>query len=32
MPIGMLLAGAPGYDRFMADTAPILAEAVPQSE
>jgi aspartyl-tRNA(Asn)/glutamyl-tRNA(Gln) amidotransferase subunit A len=32
MPIGMLLAGAPGYDRLMAEIAPILAEAVPQSE
>lgn len=31
MPIGMLLAGAPGYDRFMADTAPDLADAVPQT-
>jgi len=32
LPIGMLLAGAPGYDRFMADVAPALAEAVPQAE
>lgn len=32
MPIGMLLAGAPGYDRFMAEVAPALAEAVPHSE
>ena len=32
MPIGMLLAGAPGYDRFMADVAPVLAQAVPQAD
>lgn len=32
MPIGMLLAGAPGYDRHMAEIAPLLATAVPQSE
>lgn len=32
MPIGMLLAGAPGYDRLMAEIAPELAKAVPQSE
>lgn len=32
MPIGMLLAGAPGYDRLMTEVAPVLAEAVPQAE
>jgi aspartyl-tRNA(Asn)/glutamyl-tRNA(Gln) amidotransferase subunit A len=32
MPIGMLLVGAPGYDRLMAEIAPVMAEAVPQSE
>jgi len=32
MPIGMLLAGAPGYDRLMAEVAPVLAEAVPQQD
>ena len=32
LPIGMLLAGAPGYDRHMAETAPRLAAAVPQME
>ena len=32
MPIGMLLAGAPGYDRYVARVAPRLAEAVPQAE
>lgn len=32
MPIGMLLAGAPGYDRLMADVAPVLAQAVPQAD
>lgn len=31
MPIGMLLAGAPGYDRYVARVAPRLAEAVPQA-
>ena len=31
MPIGMLLAGAPGYDRHMAEMAPRLAAAVPQT-
>lgn len=31
MPVGMLLAGAPGYDRHMAGVAPLLARAVPQS-
>jgi len=32
MPIGMLLAGVPGYDRFVSRVAPRLAEAVPQAE
>ena len=32
MPIGMLLAGAPGYDRYVARVAPRLAEAVPQTD
>lgn len=32
MPIGMLLAGAPGYDRHMVRVAPRLAEAVPREE
>jgi len=32
MPIGMLLAGMPGYDRYVARMAPRLAEAVPQAE
>jgi aspartyl-tRNA(Asn)/glutamyl-tRNA(Gln) amidotransferase subunit A len=31
MPIGMLLVGAPGYDRYVARVAPRLAEAVPQT-
>ena len=31
MPIGMLLAGAPGYDRHLAEMAPRLAAAVPQT-
>ncbi|MEP4380073.1 MAG: amidase [Alphaproteobacteria bacterium] len=31
MPIGMLLAGAPGYDRYMARVAPRLSEAVPHT-
>ncbi len=29
MPIGMLLAGVPGYDRYVSRVAPRLAEAVP---
>ncbi|MDA0786827.1 MAG: amidase [Proteobacteria bacterium] len=32
MPIGMLLAGAPGYDRYVARVAPRLAEAIPQTD
>jgi aspartyl-tRNA(Asn)/glutamyl-tRNA(Gln) amidotransferase subunit A len=32
MPIGMLLAGTPGYDRYVARVAPRLAEAVPQTD
>jgi aspartyl-tRNA(Asn)/glutamyl-tRNA(Gln) amidotransferase subunit A len=32
MPIGMLLAGVPGRDRYVAEVAPVVAEAVPQSE
>ncbi|MBO6783741.1 MAG: amidase [Alphaproteobacteria bacterium] len=31
LPIGMLLAGAPGFDRYMVQIAPQLAEAVPQA-
>lgn len=31
MPIGMLLAGTPGYDRYVSRVAPRLAEAVPQT-
>ncbi len=31
MPIGMLLAGAPGFDRYMADVAPRLAAALPDA-
>ncbi len=30
MPIGMLLAGAPGRDRYVSDVAPGVAAAVPQ--
>lgn len=32
MPIGMLLAGAPGYDRYVSRVAPRLAEAIPQTD
>ncbi|MBT7360895.1 MAG: amidase, partial [Rhodospirillaceae bacterium] len=32
MPIGMLLAGTPGYDRYVARVAPRLAEAIPQTD
>jgi len=28
MPIGMLLVGAPGFDRYMVDVAPRLAAAL----
>ncbi len=31
LPIGMLLAGAPGFDRYMVQVAPALADAVPQT-
>lgn len=31
MPIGMLLAGAPGFDRYMADVTPRLAAALPDA-
>lgn len=32
MPIGMLLAGVPGHDRYVSRIAPRLAEAVPPAE
>lgn len=31
MPIGMLLAGAPGRDRYVAEVAPAVADAVPRA-
>jgi len=31
MPIGMLLVGAPGFDRYMVDVAPRLAAALPDA-